>query len=137
MMVALSCASRRDQVRVFLMDKGALDSLGNAYADEVLFAAGIHPKTWVRTLDDEAIARLHRCVVQVTSDAVDSIRRAKPAIDVKLRDFLHIRGRHKEPCPRCRTPIRKTGVRGFDAFFCPLCQPETRKGSIVSWSRKS
>ncbi len=41
---------RRDQVRVFLLDKKALDSLGNAYADEVLFAAGIHPKTFCRSL---------------------------------------------------------------------------------------
>jgi formamidopyrimidine-DNA glycosylase len=36
---------RRDQVKVFLMDKTALDSFGNAYADETLFAAGLHPKT--------------------------------------------------------------------------------------------
>ena len=42
---------RRDQVRVFLLDKKALDSLGNAYADEVLFEAGIHPKTFCRSLD--------------------------------------------------------------------------------------
>ena len=41
---------RRDQVRVFLLDKKALDSLGNAYADEVLFEAGLHPKTFCRSL---------------------------------------------------------------------------------------
>jgi len=40
---------RRDQVRVFLLDKKALDSLGNAYADEVLFEAGIHPKSFCRS----------------------------------------------------------------------------------------
>ena len=39
-------ARRRDQVRPFLMDKRALSSIGNAYADEILFAAGIHPKTF-------------------------------------------------------------------------------------------
>ena len=38
-------AGRRDQVRVFVMDQSALSAIGNAYADEVLFAAGIHPKT--------------------------------------------------------------------------------------------
>ena len=54
---------RRDQVRVFLLDKKALDSLGNAYADEVLFEAGIHPKTFCRSLshdDGSEAARRHR-----------------------------------------------------------------------------
>src|SRR6185369_7553028 len=47
---AILLRKRRDQVRAFLLDKKALDSLGNAYADEVLFEAGIHPKTWCRSL---------------------------------------------------------------------------------------
>ncbi len=50
---------RRDQVRVFLLDKKALDSLGNAYADEVLFEAGIHPKTFCRSLTHDDGVRLH------------------------------------------------------------------------------
>ena len=54
---------RRDQVRAFVMDKRALDSLGNAYADEVLFEAGIHPKTWCRALGPEDAARLHAAIV--------------------------------------------------------------------------
>ena len=44
-------AGRRDQVRVFVMDQSALSAIGNAYADEVLFAAGIHPKTPCTRLD--------------------------------------------------------------------------------------
>ena len=56
---------RRDQVRVFLLDKKALDSLGNAYADEVLFAAGIHPKTWCRSLSHDDAVRLHDAIVHV------------------------------------------------------------------------
>lgn len=127
---------RRDQVKVFLMDKAALDSLGNAYADEALFEAGIHPKTWVRSLTDEDLAALHRAIPAVLGRAADEIARRRPATDVKLRDFLNVRGKHKQPCPRCQTPIRKAGVRGHDAFFCPSCQPETRKGSIVSWSKR-
>lgn len=124
---------RRDQVKVFLLDKSALDSLGNAYADEVLFAAGIHPKTFVRKLDEADLGRLYEAIPRVLGDASAEIERRAPAIDEKLRDFLKVRGRHKEPCPQCGTKIRKAGVRGFDAFFCPTCQPETRKSGIVSW----
>ncbi|HEU5056167.1 MAG TPA: DNA-formamidopyrimidine glycosylase family protein [Kofleriaceae bacterium] len=127
--------ARRDQVKVFLMDKSALDALGNAYADEVLFEAGIHPKTWVRSLGEEELARLHRAIPEVLGRAAREIAGRAPATDEKLRDFLAVRNRHKTPCPRCGTPIRKAGVHGHDAFFCPRCQPETRKGGIVTWGK--
>jgi formamidopyrimidine-DNA glycosylase len=126
---------RRDQVKVFLMDKRALDALGNAYADEVLFAAGIHPKTFVRALGDDDLVRLHRAIPEVLRAASDAIARARPPLDVKLRDFVAVRGRHKQPCPRCGTAIRKAGVRGHDAYFCPRCQPESRRSSIVDWRK--
>jgi formamidopyrimidine-DNA glycosylase len=128
-------ARRRDQAKVFLMDKRALDALGNAYADESLWAAGVHPKTWVRELDGEALDRLHDAVVDTLTRANAEIAARRPPTDVKLRDFLAVRGRHKQPCPRCGTAIRKAGVHGHDAYFCPTCQPETRKGSIVDWRR--
>lgn len=127
--------SRRDQVKVFLMDKSALDSFGNAYADEALFEAGVHPKTFVRALSDDDLARLHRAIPEVLGRAARIIAERRPALDEKLRDFLHVRNKHKQPCPRCGTAIRKAGVHGHDAFFCPSCQPETRKGSIVSWKK--
>jgi formamidopyrimidine-DNA glycosylase len=103
---------RRDQVRVFLLDKKALDSLGNAYADEVLFEAGIHPKTWCRSLARDDALRLHAAIV--------------------VRDFLKVR--LKQVCPRCGAKVRRAGVKGMDAYFCPRCQPATRAG-LVDWTR--
>jgi formamidopyrimidine-DNA glycosylase len=127
--------ARRDQAKVFLMDKSALDAMGNAYADEALFAAGIHPKTWVKSLGDEELARLHRAIPDVLARAAAEIAERRPPIEEKLRDFLSVRGKNRQPCPRCGTPIRTAGVHGHDAFFCPQCQPETRKSAIVSWDR--
>jgi len=124
---------RRDQVRVFLMDKSALDAFGNAYADEVLWEAKIHPKTMVQKLTPEDLERLHAAIVSVMRHAVDTIAERKPALDEKLRDFLKVRNRHSEKCPRCGDTIRRAGVHGHDTFFCPTCQPETRKTGIVSW----
>ena len=123
---------RRDQVRAFLMDKTALDSLGNAYADEVLFAAGIHPKTWCRSLSADDAARLHGAVVSVMREATEEVRRRHEPIEVKVRDFLRIRLRME--CPRCGAKVRKAGVRGMDSYFCPRCQPETRPG-LVDWRK--
>lgn len=123
---------RRDQVRAFLMDKKALDSLGNAYADEVLFEAGIHPKTWCRSLGHDDAVRLHAAIVEVLGEAAAEVERRAEPIEVKVRDFLKVR--LKEICPRCGSKIRRAGVRGMDAYFCPRCQPATRAG-LVDWTR--
>lgn len=123
---------RRDQVRAFLLDKKALDSLGNAYADEVLFEAGIHPKTFCRSLSHDQALRLHDAIVKVMSEAAEEVARRNEPIEVKVRDFLKVR--MKEVCPRCGSKIRRAGVRGLDAYFCPRCQPATRAG-LVDWTR--
>ena len=125
---------RRDQVRVFLMDKSALDSFGNAYADEVLWEAKLHPKTMMKKLSEGDLKTLHEAIVEVTKTAIKTIKAAKPPLDEKIRDFVKVRNRHGEPCPRCGDKIRRAGVHGHDTFFCPSCQPETRKTGIVSWS---
>lgn len=126
-------SKRRDQVRVFLMDKSALDAFGNAYADEALWEARLHPKTMVNKLTPEDLDRLHDAIVKVMQHAVDTIKQRKPPLDEKLRDFLQVRNRHNEKCPRCGGTIRRAGVHGHDTFFCPACQPETRKTGVVSW----
>jgi formamidopyrimidine-DNA glycosylase len=123
---------RRDQVRAFLLDKKALDSLGNAYADEVLFEAGIHPKTFCRRLSHEEGVRLHDAIVKVMREAAEEVARRAEPIEVKVRDFLKVR--LKDTCPRCGSKIRTAGVKGMDAYFCPRCQPATRSG-LVDWTR--
>ena len=123
---------RRDQVRVFLLDKKALDSLGNAYADEVLFEAGIHPKTFCRSLSHEDGVKLHDAIVKVMREAVAEVESRAEPIDVKVRDFLKVR--RKDICPRCGGKLRTAGVKGMDSWFCPHCQPARRPG-FVDWTR--
>ncbi len=123
---------RRDQVRVFLMDKNAIDSLGNAYADEVLFAARIHPKTTCRQLADDDVARLHRALVGVMKAAVVEVAKRGAPPEEKIRDFLQIRLRTE--CPRCGHKVRKAGVYGHDSYFCPHCQPPKKPG-LLDWRK--
>jgi formamidopyrimidine-DNA glycosylase len=127
-------ARRRDQVRAFLMDKRALASIGNAYADEILFAAGLHPKTFCNKLAPPEIDGLHAAIGRVLNDAIVEIRRRDEPIEVKVRDFLKVRGRDGKPCLVCGTTIRAVRVGDGDACFCPHCQPETRK-LFVNWTR--
>jgi formamidopyrimidine-DNA glycosylase len=123
---------RRDQVRLFLLDKKALDSIGNAYADEILFEAGIHPKTFCRGLSHAEALALHAAIVKVMREAAAEVAARDEPIEVKVRDFLKVR--LKQTCPRCGAKIRKAGVRGMDAYFCPHCQPATRPG-FVDWRK--
>lgn len=124
---------RRDQAKVFLMDKAALDSFGNAYADEALWAGGVHPKARVASLDGPTLDRLHDAMVQVLDDAAAEVARRAPPLDDKVRDFLAVRNRKGSPCPRCGAPIRVAGVNGHDAFFCAVCQPDTQGRGFVGW----
>lgn len=120
-------AKRRDQVRQFLMDKETIASVGNAYADEILFAARLHPKTFCSKLTPEEVDRLYQATAQVMRDATAEIARRDPPIDTKLRDFLAVRGRDGKPCKVCGTTLRAVRVGDGDACFCPHCQPTGRK----------
>ncbi len=126
---------RRDQVKVFLMDKTALDAMGNAYADEVCWAAGLHPKRRVASLTPTEVDALHDAIVTVLREARDVIRQRMPPLDEKVRDFLKVRGRAGEPCPRCATTLRSAGVHGHDAEFCPTCQVDVGETAIVDWRK--
>jgi len=125
---------RRDQARVFLMDKRAIASIGNAYADEILFAARVHPKTFCHKLAPAEADALFHATGEVMRRAIDEIARRGEPIHIKVRDFLSVRGRDRKPCPRCGTTIRKVRVAGWDSCFCPSCQPTSRK-LFVDWSQ--
>ncbi len=130
----IAARHRRKQVRVFVNDQTILSAIGNAYADEILFEARIHPKTLVGRLDEPALDRLHAAIRAVLEWGTREVERAGAPIQHKVRAHLRVRNRKGEPCPRCRTTIRREGVRGHDAFFCPTCQPPTRT-HFIDWRK--
>ncbi len=123
----------RKQVRVFIMDQTKLSAVGNAYADEILFEAGIHPKTTCNQLDQGEREKLFLAVKGVMAWGIDQVRAAGRPIEEKVREHVRVRNRKDEPCPRCETRIRRASVLGHDAFFCPTCQPPKR-GQFIDWS---
>lgn len=125
---------RRDQAKSFLLDHAAIDTLGNAYSDEVLHAAHIHPKARMNELTDAQRRALYDALIAVPRAAAAEIQRRNPPLDEKLRDFLKVRNR-KGPCPDCGTEVRTCGIHGHDAYFCPTCQPDTKGRGLVDWSR--
>jgi formamidopyrimidine-DNA glycosylase len=124
----------RQQVRVLIMDQTVVSCIGNAYADEILFAAGIHPKTFCYQLNDAEIAKLHQGVIDVMRWGIAEVEKANQPLEVKARGHMRVRNRKDQPCPNCGAKIRRAGVRGFDAFFCPTCQPLARQ-QFIDWRK--
>jgi formamidopyrimidine-DNA glycosylase len=118
---------RRDQVRQFLLDKTTLAAIGNAYADEILFASHLHPKTFCHKLSAPEVDALYAAIKSVLDEAIREIQTRDQPVEIKLRDFLKVRGRAGQPCPVCATTIRRVRVGHDDACFCPTCQPTERK----------
>jgi len=126
-------AKQRKQVRVFLMNQTLLSAIGNAYADEILFDAGLHPKTLCSQLGEPEISKLHESICTVIQWGITEVENAQQPIEVKVREHVKVRNRKDQPCPNCGTAIRRAGVLGHDTFFCPKCQPPTTK-QFITWN---
>ena len=126
---------KRQQVRVFLMNQSNLSAIGNAYADEILFAAGIHPKTTGAQLSPEEKSALFNAIRSVLAEGIEAVRTAAQNIDIKVRDHMRVRNRRDQECYECGATVRRVAVLGHDAFFCPNCQPPKRD-LFIDW-RKS
>jgi len=119
---------RKKPVKNLLMDQRALGGIGNIYANEILFQAGIRPGRAARRLRRADLARLVDAMAHVLGAAIDlggsSISdyrdgRGRPGY-FQLR--LQVYDRTGEPCRRCGTPIRRAVHAGRSSFFCPQCQ---------------
>lgn len=119
---------RKAAVKLFLMDQAIVVGVGNIYASEALFAAGIHPMRAAGAVSRERYARLAGEVKRILAYA---IRRG----GTTLRDFispdglpgyfeqeLNVYGRAGEPCRTCGTPVRANVVGQRSTFFCTRCQ---------------
>ncbi len=124
----------RRQARVFVMDQTLLSAIGNAYADEILFAAGIHPKTPCNLLDAADRRRLYDAIRGILAWGIEEVRKADRPIEEKIRGHMRVRNRGGEPCPVCGTTIRREQVYGYDAFYCPHCQKD-RTGKSLPWEK--
>jgi formamidopyrimidine-DNA glycosylase len=123
----------RSPVRSWLLDQRKVAGVGNIYASEALFRAGVHPGRRARTLRRDEAAALHDAIREVLGAAVRAggttirdYRNADGGAGEYVRE-LQVYDREGSPCPRCSTPIRRLVLSNRSAFFCPACQP--RRGA--------
>ena len=115
-----------------MLDQRRIAGVGNIYADEALFRAGIHPLRPAGRLTGADWERLRAGIEEALSAGIE----AKGA---SIDDFRHVDGargsfqdrflvhrRAGEPCPRCGHTIRKIVVGGRGTYVCERCQPKPR-----------
>jgi formamidopyrimidine-DNA glycosylase len=123
---------RTAPIKAFLLDQRRIAGVGNIYADEALFGAGIHPLRPAGRLSTEQYARLRESVIAALQAGID-------ARGATIDDFRHVDGvrgsfqnqflvhrREGEPCGRCGTTIVKMVVAGRGTYVCESCQPRPR-----------
>jgi formamidopyrimidine-DNA glycosylase len=116
---------RSQRIKSLLLNQEFIAGLGNIYADEALFLAGIRPQRRADTLLDEDKRRLFRAIRQVLRMAIE--HKGTSLADEAYRggryqeQFL-VYGRQEEPCSKCGTPIRRIRLGQRSAHFCPECQ---------------
>ncbi len=114
---------QKTKIKALLMDQSKIAGIGNAYADEILFAAGIHPNKTTLSLSIDEQQRLFNAMREVLTCSMEEIaRHIGDQIEIEYRDHLKVHGRAGEPCPRCETTIAEIKVEGRGTAFCPSCQ---------------
>jgi formamidopyrimidine-DNA glycosylase len=109
-----------------LTDPRLLSGIGNAYSDEILYAARLSPMLLTSRLDRDAIARLHEAAIDVLTRWRDAlIAEAGDAFPEKVtafREGMAAHGRFGKPCLACGTPIQRIRYAANEANYCPTCQ---------------
>lgn len=123
--LAVSFKQRTAPVKALLLEQSIVAGMGNLYADESLYLAGIHPLRPASELSSRKIARLRDCIVAALTSAVDKYEASRNASwpDPPLvLDTWSIPRKAGQPCPRCESPVTAIRVRGRGTCFCPKCQ---------------
>lgn len=131
----------RQAIKVKLLDQSLVAGVGNIYASEALFRAGISPRRAARRLNRTQVEALHRHIREVLREAIDcgstipldfagegkrdglfyygQVEGNSRFYDERLRVY----DRGGQPCLNCRTPIRRIVQAARSTYFCPCCQP--------------
>jgi formamidopyrimidine-DNA glycosylase len=119
----------RSAVKTFLMDQTILAGIGNMYANEILFAARLHPEAIAKSLSKGQVERLHAAIRDVLHQAIKQGGSSEsPFTDVhgkagKAHAKAKVMWREGERCYECGSTIKMIRQASRATYFCPKCQP--------------
>lgn len=121
-------SGRKTPIKSALLNQKLLSGVGNIYADEALFRAGIRPRRRAASLTREDLRRLHLALRRVLREAIrlggSSISDYVDANgDEGFFQLKHrVYGREGKPCLVCKSPIKRIVIAGRSSHYCPKCQ---------------
>jgi formamidopyrimidine-DNA glycosylase len=130
-MLAKSVDGRKLSIKQLLLDQRIVAGVGNIYADEALFYAGIHPQRRGESLEEEEIQRLHEGIISVLTLGIEhggtSFSNYRGLWGEAGSNFEHVRVYQQDgkPCGRCGRLIERITIAQRSAHFCPGCQKLT------------
>jgi formamidopyrimidine-DNA glycosylase len=119
---------RKVAIKQFVMNSHVVVGVGNIYASESLFRAGIRPRRAAGRITKAEMARLANAIKAVLQDAINAggttLRDyvSPEGVSGYFRQKLFVYERQGQPCRRCHTPIRQFTQGGRSTYFCPTCQ---------------
>ena len=126
------CQKSTLTMKDFLLDQNKIAGIGNIYANEILFRAGIHPKRRVNTLSEEEIEKLFNFIPKVLELAVQKMGttlgnkvsdyRSVYNVEGEFQNILAVYGREGKPCLKCGNLIVRIKQKDRSSFVCEHCQ---------------
>lgn len=119
---------RKTPIKSALLNQGLLSGVGNIYADESLFRAGVRPRRRAASLRSEDLRRLYLSVQEVLKEAIAlGGSSVSDYVDAEGNEGFfqlehRVYGREGEPCLVCKTPIKRIVIAGRSSHYCPQCQ---------------
>jgi formamidopyrimidine-DNA glycosylase len=131
--------SERHTVKRSLTDPTLFDGIGNAYSDEILWAAKMSPFRMTSALDDTEVKALHTaCKTQLvlwTDRLRAEVGDGFPDKVTAFRPEMAVHGKYNEPCPRCGSKVQRIVYADNEANYCPTCQTDGKLLADRSLSR--
>lgn len=121
-------SKRKTSVKLILLDQKLISGVGNIYANEALFRAGIHPQRKANHLTDTEYQKLHKAIEEVLDEAIryrgtsDSWYVDAQGKKGGFQNRLKVYGRKGEPCLKCGGKVERIGLGQRGTFFCNRCQ---------------
>ena len=127
--VAKDIKRSQSPIKLVLLNQEVVSGIGNIYADEALWAAGVRPRRKAAGLSGVGVERIIHAAHEVMERALEAGGTSFDALYVNVNGAsgyfsrsLNVYGREGRPCVRCETPIQRVVVGGRSSHFCPVCQ---------------
>ncbi|MDP3726711.1 MAG: DNA-formamidopyrimidine glycosylase [bacterium] len=123
-----TASASKSPIKTLLMDQKKIAGVGNIYANEALFDAGIDPRRKAKKLSNEEIKKLYASILKVLKEGIKYGGSSENAyVDAlggrgKMQEHFKVYGKDGEKCPKCKGVIKRIALGGRGTFFCPKCQ---------------